>query len=522
MSQNKQIPPVEAATPVGHPLSDNLSILLVANGEDTLVLERAVRAALSGSTNIALADCLVVARSYMTRTRFDAILLQLSLPDSDGLNTAVVMLQEAAGMPIILIADGEAEEALAAKAMRYGAEGYIIRDQITVDLLAEGIATVIERQARRQAPNSKPNNLEVTASRYLSLIANNADGIIVVDKKGILRFANPAAEEMLQRPLSELEGEPFGIPLDGVDRMEVDMLPRDGRRCITEMHVVETLWDDENAYLATLRDISSRKQAEGALGEAKQAAERANNMKSQFLASMTHELRTPLNAIIGFSEIIRSEMFGPLSNTRYKGYIEDIHDGGTQLLRLINDLLDLAKAEAGKLELREEEFDLVETIQAAVRQIGPRATQGKVTVTTELCIDSLRVSADVGRVKQILLNLLSNAVKFTPEGGQVRIGARTASTGAPVITVADTGIGIPNDQIPRAFAAFSQVENASLRVRGEGTGLGLSLVRRLVELHGGSIKLSSEVGLGTVVTVTLPAHRRVDGVANENIQAAIG
>jgi two-component system cell cycle sensor histidine kinase PleC len=239
-----------------------------------------------------------------------------------------------------------------------------------------------------------------------------------------------------------------------------------------------------------------------------QAAERANRIKSEFLATMSHELRTPLNAIIGFSELMIGGAFGAIDNPRYVEYLADIHRSGEHLLSLISDILDLSKAEAGRLELREEVVDLAETVGAALRLVSTRALRAGIALSATLSPELPHVTADRRKIQQILLNLVTNAVKFTPPGGRVEITAEEAANGGITLTVADTGVGIAKEDIPKALEPFGQVGRQAAREQ-EGTGLGLPLTRRLVELHDGRFSLDSVLGVGTVVTVWLPPQRRV-------------
>ncbi len=244
------------------------------------------------------------------------------------------------------------------------------------------------------------------------------------------------------------------------------------------------------------------------LRAAKEQAELANRTKSEFLANMSHELRTPLNAVIGFSEMMMVEVFGPLGNPHYDAYAKSINDSGRHLLEVINDILDVSKIEAGRLELIEEEVSAPRLVESTVRLIRERAVSAGLVLEVRVPEDLPLFRADQRRVKQILLNLLSNAIKFTPVGGRVRIAAALDGAGALAITVSDTGIGMAPDDVSKAMAAFGQIDSALAR-RHEGTGLGLPLSRSLAELHGGSMTLTSEPGRGTSVTVTFPAARLV-------------
>ncbi|MGE5147721.1 MAG: sensor histidine kinase, partial [Candidatus Eiseniibacteriota bacterium] len=220
------------------------------------------------------------------------------------------------------------------------------------------------------------------------------------------------------------------------------------------------------------------------------------------------ELRTPLNAIIGFAEMMEMEVFGDLGNDHYREYISDIHHSGQHLLNLINDILDVSKVEAGKIELRESDIDVADVIASCVRLMTERAATGQVSIELDVPRDLPALYADEHRVKQILLNLLSNGVKFTPPSGTVTVRVRADRMQGFAIEVIDTGIGIAAKDIPRAFEPFVQIDSA-LNRKAEGTGLGLPLSRALMNLHGGTLDLISEAGKGTNVRIAFPAVRIV-------------
>jgi signal transduction histidine kinase len=224
-----------------------------------------------------------------------------------------------------------------------------------------------------------------------------------------------------------------------------------------------------------------------------------------FLANMSHELRTPLNAVIGFSEMMVNRSFGDL-NERYIAYATDINRSGEHLLQVINDILDISRIETGNVEMNEETFDAARAIKACVDLIRDRAGEEQVEVFAELAEDLPYIEADQRKFKQILINLLSNAVKFTPAGGRVGVHADINSSGQFAVRVADTGIGMPAEDIPVALAPFQQVDNRLARAY-EGTGLGLPLVKSLTELHNGTVSIESAPDKGTTVTVALPAAR---------------
>jgi signal transduction histidine kinase len=264
----------------------------------------------------------------------------------------------------------------------------------------------------------------------------------------------------------------------------------------------------DGGSVATFTDVSSRVRAETELLATKQQAEFASRAKSEFLANMSHELRTPLNAIIGFSEILRHELMGPLGDPQYRGYAGDIHDSGIHLLSVINDILDLSKIEAGKLDLMEEKVDVPRVIAASLRIVKERAESAGLDIFAEVADDLPRLRADARALKQIILNLLSNAIKFTPAGGRISVRAMVDDDGYFALSVVDNGIGIPRPEIPKAMSAFGQVDSSLARSH-EGTGLGLPLVKSLAELHGGEIAIESEIGAGTEVTIHFPPERVV-------------
>ena len=245
---------------------------------------------------------------------------------------------------------------------------------------------------------------------------------------------------------------------------------------------------------------------------ARDAAERANRLKSMFLATMSHELRTPLNAIIGFSELMHNELYGPLGDARYHEYCGLVRRAGHHLLSLINDVLDMSKIEAGKFELHRQPFDLREVVHDSLELMRDQASKGAIVLVEETGDRPLHVEADRRAMKQILLNLLSNAIKFTPRGGRVAVRA-WAANGVMTLCVADTGIGIPADQVASLGNPFVQIRS-SAGASHEGTGLGLALVRALTEIHDGRLSIESAAGKGTTVSVVIPC------AAGDEMQAA--
>ncbi len=277
----------------------------------------------------------------------------------------------------------------------------------------------------------------------------------------------------------------------------------------------EKLVDSERRLMATIHDLSlARKAEESRVSELAELnrkymreterAEAANRAKSEFLANMSHELRTPLNAIIGFSELMQSALFGPLGSEKYGEYVRDIHSSGSYLLGVINDILDMSKIEAGQFSIDREEIDLGPLVSEAVRVLSLQAAEKNIRIDHQIG-KAMTLYADRRAIKQIAINLLSNAVKFTGEGGHISLRARNVA-GAVTLTIEDNGCGIPKDALKKLGRPFEQVENQFSKSH-TGSGLGLAISRSLAHLHGGALKIRSNEGVGTIVSVRFPAPK---------------
>jgi signal transduction histidine kinase len=262
--------------------------------------------------------------------------------------------------------------------------------------------------------------------------------------------------------------------------------------------------------LSVYVDIVYRKRTEEDLRAAKREAESARAAQAAFLASLSHDLRTPLNAIIGFSEVIRDQLLGPDTQEKYREYATHIHESGTHLLSLINDILDLSKLEKqGSIPLQEEPFEIADVVHQALKDALPAAQEKGIAVEVSVPDQMPLLLADPRRIRQVIANLLSNATKFTPSGGKVALHTFVDDGRGLVIEVSDTGIGMASDDIPKALAPFGQIQNVYSR-QHKGTGLGLPICKALVELHGGSLAIRSAPDQGTTVTIRLPASRLIE------------
>jgi PAS domain S-box-containing protein len=362
------------------------------------------------------------------------------------------------------------------------------------------------------------------------VVEGSAQGIVVIDQTGVvyvndtfarmIGYADAKESTALQSrdPNSmihpddrQMVSNRLRARLAGSEVMshyELRLIRRDGTTVWTETRAAFVRWNGKPASLSWMNDITQRKRMEEELIRSKDAAEFANRSKTEFLANMSHELRTPLNAILGFSEVIREEMFGAVGQQRYIEYAQDIHASGEHLLELINDILDLSKLEAGKLDLRETAVALPKLVENCLLLLRNKANAGGVTLLTEIPDGLPGLRADERSVKQVLLNLLSNAVKFTPRGGTVTTTLAYTPRNGFGIAVADTGIGMSEEDIKIALSPFGQIDSQIAREH-HGTGLGLPICRSLLELHGGKLVVTSEIKVGTTMVAHFPANRAV-------------
>jgi signal transduction histidine kinase/HAMP domain-containing protein len=316
---------------------------------------------------------------------------------------------------------------------------------------------------------------------------NEAAGRLV--DAGVFRTDTPQQRAQLLFALRQMEPLDLEAPLS------------DGRW----LRLARSTTSDGGAILI-VSDITLIKERENVLRDVAIRAEMANRAKTEFLATMSHELRTPLNAIIGFSEVLASRHADELAPAAYEDYAGEILSGGRKLLKIINDILMLTKCEAGDLPLNTDEVDLGELVEDCEARMRSAFSRANVTLTADLTLESVIAEGDHVRLREVLTSLLSNALKFTPEGGSVRVTVRTSGSGDAVLTVADTGIGMRPEDIPVVLSAFGQVDGGRSRLH-EGTGLGLTLAKAVIERHGGALEIASAPGEGTTVTVTLPAYR---------------
>lgn len=399
----------------------------------------------------------------------------------------------------------------------------------------EPVPAAAPQPVKAEAPQPKPvaeptpQALSEEDEELRNILDTAADGIITLDSAGNIRSFSAGAEAIFGYRIAEVVDKPLATLLATDSRRVLrDYLSalqgpglatvfNDGREvtAVVKQGGVVPLFltigrlhskrENGAAFCAVLRDITQWKRTEAELREAKDAAEQASRQKSEFLAKISHELRTPLNAILGFSEVMRMERFGEIRNDKYRGYVNDIHSSGAHLLSLINDLLDLSKVEAGKLELNFTSVSLAEVVDQAVKMVQEQATAGRVILRRTMPSDLPNVVADQRSMSQVMLNLLSNAIKFTDPGGQVIISALLTKAGELKLRVKDTGLGMTQAEIKEALEPFRRVTTDGRNV--PGTGLGLPLTKALAEANRAQFDVTSEPRKGTLVEITFPTTR---------------
>jgi len=357
---------------------------------------------------------------------------------------------------------------------------------------------------------------------YRLLAEETSDIVVVRQPDGGILFVSPALEKVLGRKPDELDHTNYlelvhpddldkaytliAVPLPGQALTGAFRMRHADSHYLWLETTIRAVYDQDTGSLKNVlsvsRDVTLRMQHELEIKAARQRAESASKAKSRFLANMSHELRTPLNAVIGFTDMMRQRTFGPLGNEKYEEYATLIYDSGQLLLDLISDMLDMAKIEAGKLELNLETVDFNGTLEDSVRMLRDRAEENGLELSMALPAEPLFLTADKRAVKQIMLNLLSNAIKFTPAGGSVGVNLATGG-GFATISICDTGIGIPAADLERLGNPFEHVDGDPM-IAKSGAGLGLALVRALTQKHGGTLTINSEEGIGTEVLVTFP------------------
>ena len=388
------------------------------------------------------------------------------------------------------------------------------------------VGTVTDVEEHRRAERA----LSEAEKKYRTIVENAAGGIYQITPEGHFLSVNPALVKILgyesqEQLLREVKNVNEDIYSDSQARIAFLANVAGSDEAVNiEMEAIckdkSTIWISENAravkneegdilyYEGSIEDVSSRKQTEEELKEAKIKSDLANRAKSEFLANMSHELRTPLNAIIGFSEIIKNQVFGPIGQDAYHEYARDIHDSGKKLLEVINNILDVSRIEVGDRQLNESLVDLQKVVPMCLKLMDPKFEAKKIKIVFDSEQVYPRIVGEELGIKQMIMNLLSNAIKYSSEDGVITVACETEdNTQELKISITDTGVGMDDEELSNALAPFNSNQPLQAGWNGTGTGLGLTLVDSLIKLHGGRLDLVSKKGIGTTATLVFPSKR---------------
>ena len=509
-------------------MSSPLHLLIIEDCEDDALL--AVREFLLAGYDVRFerVETAAAMAAALNRESWDLVIADYSLPQFSG--TAALELLKSTGLDIpFIIISGSIGEDSAVAVMKSGAHDYMMKGNV------KRLVPSVERELRdaevRRQRRAAEEALHDSEARKAAIFDSALDSIISIDHEGDIIEFNPQAErtfrynrdDVVGRPMAELiipprlraghhqaltrylttgEGSVIGR------RIELTAMRSDGTEFPVELSLTSISTKARPMFTAYIRDLTEQKKQEEIRERSRELEEQniriqeANRLKSEFLANMSHELRTPLNAVIGFAELLVDGRVGPL-NADQKEFLSDILTSGQHLLQLINDVLDLAKIEAGKMELEPEMFSVKKVTDEVCALMRPAALKRNIMISIEASSNRDMATLDQRKFKQVLYNLLSNAVKFSHDHGEVKVVYGLDSKQQLYLQVKDCGIGIKKEDLPRIFREFEQLESGATR-RFPGTGLGLALTKKIIELHNGSISVESEFGKGSTFTMTVP------------------
>ena len=569
-------------------MAHSIRVLLVEDdaGDRRLVERMLVRC--SGPVGFAVesVQSLSVAVEHLSNTLYDIVLLDLGLPDSSGMETVRGIRSINPRVPVVVLT-GLDDEQMGILAIRNGATGYLVKGQSLDTLLVRTICYALEREREREreknltfdadcqlqetnrelfatkkkleekavtlqhirdelesrvrqrtAELTKANEilnedisarekleraLKVSEANLRRVILASPDGILVVDGNGIVQFVNPATESIFGRRKEELLGQSFGLTLTKGEVTEVDIVGHGRGGGIAEIRIVETAWNGQSACVALLHDVTVLKQAEERLIKANEKLKELNRLKDEFVSTASHELRTPLSIIMGAVRLVLDEIPGQIV-AEQRDVLAVAMENVKRLARLVDSLLIISKIESGESALQISSVNICELVENTVLDCRTLGQEQGVRLDCEVPQTGIDVRLDSDKTKEVLMNLISNSLKFTPEGGWAKVTCAVRD-GRVLLTVRDSGIGIAKEDIPKLFDKFTQF----VRKDGpgeKGTGLGLAIAKKLVDKHGGTIKVESESGKGTTFVVSLPLAAEaeagdVSAKADELVEHAI-
>ncbi len=537
-----------------------IKVLLV---EDDAVDARLVERILAQSSKpvkfaVESVGSLSAAIDCLSSKKYDTVLLDLELPDSSGIET-VQKIKQVIPNTLVVVLTGINDEEMGPLAIRSGASDYLAKNLPLNALLVRTIIYALERnkkekllietnhqlqESTQKLLNAKEEleeknqalekareelekrveqrtmelarankTLQATEANLRNMIKQNADGIVIVDSNGIVRFVNPAASSLFNRKPEELIGELFGFPVAAGQPTEIEIVRRDRKPITAEMHTAEIEWEEKSVNLVSIRDITERKLAEENLRKANEKLREYNQLKDEFVSTASHELRTPLSIIMGAIRLILDEIPGKIV-AEQRDVLTTAMESVNRLTRIVDSLLTVSKIESGKLDLHKMVVNIGELIKDTVSNYKPLAQEKNLSLDFEVPEEGIAICVDSDRIKEVIINLISNSMKFTPEQGCIKVTCKRLGEEVQ-LSVHDSGIGIAKDDIPRLFDKFTQFGRKA--GPGEkGTGLGLAIVKKLVDMHNGRIEVESELDKGTAFTITLPLTTEVPA---ENLPA---
>jgi len=502
----------------GNEPSSPLRIFLVEDDEhDRLALQRGAKDA-DVAAQITLCGR---AEEALKRLRdnseaFDLVVVDHRLPGMSGLELCKTLLAEEVPLPLVILT-GQGSEALAVEALKAGVEDYIVKasGEDYLDLLPVVLLEAVRKYHDRLGRKHAEEALRASEESFQAIVNKSSDGILIVDRQGVLQYMNPTAERLFGRSAKDMVGSMVGFPVVAGEVIELDVIREHGEIGIAEMRVADTVWNARPAYLACLRDVTAYKRA---LEELDRTRRREMEVKDQFISHVSHELRSPLAAVYEFVTILLDGLAGEVASQQ-REHLETILRNVIQLKTMIDDLLDVTRAQTGKLSVQPRYLPLAEHVDAAIGACGGTASAKGIIRSAELPDDLPPVYADGQRVQQILTNLLNNAVKFTPENGSITVeaGIHEEDPDFLCVSVSDTGCGMNSEDCERIFEQMYQGKHNGETAR-KGLGLGLFICRELVCQHGGQIWVESRLNQGSTFSFTLPVFslaRRLGPILTE-------
>ncbi|MBS4057348.1 MAG: response regulator [Bacteroidales bacterium] len=473
---------------------DYINLLLIEdNPGDARLIKEYLQAQNSPNIFITWVDRLGKIVDQANELIFDVILLDLNLPDSSGLETVERTITLVPDIPIVVLT-GIDDDQLTEKIIQVGAQDYLSKSAINTELLLHSIKYASDRHVfiRR---------IKESHEQFLYLIENVFDGVLIIDQFGIVNYLNPAFEKMLKLPRHEILNKPFGFPFSKDGFEEITINDNDESPLIAEMRLSEIIWEGELCHLAVLRDITARKEMEARIKEYSRKMEKLNHDKDKFFSIIAHDLRSPFNAFLGLSEMMK-EGIENFSQDELVTMVTSLNKSANNLATLLDNLFEWSHQQQGKTDFSPVDFDLAPQIAQLISLADEMITNKQLHIQFKLQ-DDLVIHADLHMFNTIVRNLVFNAIKFTPRGGSVTIAAKRHSKERGVISVADTGIGMPAELVENLFNIGYKTNRKG--TEGEAsTGLGLILCKEYVEKNDGNIWVESLEGVGSVFSFTIP------------------